>query len=182
MVSQKPGFTMQIPLVVLAILSIVGGFVELPRSMSDRQLFSEFLQTTLPAVSVGDGNTRIQLAFQVIAALVTLFGIYLAYFFFLRRPGLVQGLARTNLGAALHRFWYAGWGFDRLYDKLFVRPFVWLARTNKNDFIDLIYDEVAQWSQAAYRALSDTETGRVRWYAMGIAAGAAAIIAIAVFI
>jgi NADH-quinone oxidoreductase subunit L len=181
-VSQTPGIPMQIPLVILAFLSIVGGFVELPRTLGDRPLFSEFMRNALPAVSPGHAETYTELAFQVIAAVVALIGIYLAYLFFLRRPRLAEGLTQSSFGVALQRFWFAGWGFDWLYDKLFVRPFVWVARANKNDFIDLIYDAIAWLSQATYRALSRTVTGQVRWYAMGIAVGAAAIIAIAVFL
>src|SRR5262245_52795442 len=181
-ISQKPGIFMKTPLVILAILSLVGGFLELPRPLGNRQLFSGFMQTVLPVMSVGHAGVRVELAFQVIAALVTLLGIYLAYLFFLSRPRLAQALTRSSLGAALHRFWFAGWGFDWLYDKLFVRPYVWIAQTNKNEFFDLIYDAIAWWTQAAYRALSGTETGQVRWYAMGIAIGAVAIIAIAVFL
>jgi NADH-quinone oxidoreductase subunit L len=181
-ISQTPGIPMQIPLIILAFLSIVGGFVELPRTLGDRPFFSEFMRNALPAVSSVHAETSTELAFQAIAALTTLIGIYLAYLFFLRRPRLAEGLTRSYVGAALHRFWYAGWGFDWLYDKLFVRPFIWIAHANKNDFIDLIYDAIAWSSQITYRALSRTETGQVRWYALGIAAGAAAIIAIVVFL
>jgi NADH-quinone oxidoreductase subunit L len=181
-VSQTPGIPMQIPLIILALLSIVGGFVELPRTLGDRPLFSEFMRNALPAVGSGHAETSTELAFQVIAAVVSLIGICLAYLFFLRRPRLAEGLTQSSFGAALQRFWLAGWGFDWLYDKLFVRPFVWVARTNKNDFIDLIYDAIAWLSQITYRALSRTVTGQVRWYAMGVAVGAAAIIAIAVFL
>jgi NADH-quinone oxidoreductase subunit L len=140
------------------------------------------MQNALPAVSPEHAETSTELAFQVIAAATTLIGIYLADIFFLSRPRLAESLTRSSFGAALHRFWYAGWGFDWLYDKLLVRPFVWIARTNKNDFIDLIYDALAWLSQTTYRALSGTVTGQVRWYAMGIAVGAAAIIAIALFL
>jgi NADH-quinone oxidoreductase subunit L len=181
-VSQTPGILMRIPLIILAFLSIAGGFVELPRTLGNRPLFSEFMQNVLPAVSPAHAEENTELAFQVIAAATTIIGIYLAYLFFLRRPRLSESLTRSYVGAALHRFWYAGWGFDWLYDKLFVRPFIWIAQANKNDFIDLIYDAMAWLSQTAYRALSRTETGPVRWYAMGIAVGAAAIIAIAVFL
>jgi NADH-quinone oxidoreductase subunit L len=181
-VSRTPGILMRIPLIILAFLSITGGFVELPRTLGNRPLFSEFMQNALPAASSGHAETSTELAFQVIAAATTLIGIYLAYLFFLRRPRLAESLTRSYFGAALHRFWSAGWGFDWLYDKLLVRPFVWIARTNKNDFIDLIYDAIAWLSQTTYRALSRTVTGQVRWYAMGIAVGAAAIIAIAVFL
>jgi NADH-quinone oxidoreductase subunit L len=181
-VGQTPGISMQIPLIILAFLSIAGGFVELPRTLGNRPLFSELMQNALPAVSSGHAETSTELAFQVIAAATTLIGTYLAYLFFLRRPRLAESLTQSYFGAALHRFWYAGWGFDWLYDKLFVRPFVWIARTNKNDFIDLIYEAIAWLSQTTYRALSRTVTGQVRWYAMGIAVGAAAIIAIVVFL
>jgi NADH-quinone oxidoreductase subunit L len=181
-VSQMPGILMRIPLIILAFLSIAGGFVELPRTLGNRPLFSEFMQNALPAVSHVHPETSTELAIQISAAETALIGIYLAYLFFLRRPRLAESLTRSYFGAALQRFWYAGWGFDWLYDKLFVRPFVWIARTNKNDFIDLIYDGIAWLSQTTYRALSRTVTGQVRWYAMGIAAGAAAIIAIAVFL
>jgi NADH-quinone oxidoreductase subunit L len=86
------------------------------------------------------------------------------------------------VGAALDRFWFAGWGFDWLYKKLFVSPYVWLARVNKDDFIDSIYDGIAKLNEVLYRALSVTESGKVRWYMTGIAFGAIVAIAIAVFL
>jgi NADH-quinone oxidoreductase subunit L len=181
-VEKRPGIPMQIPLIILAFLSLVGGFVELPRTLGNRPLFSEFMRNALPATNPGHADAGTELTFQIIAALVTLIGIYLAYLFFLRSPRLAEDLLHSPLGAALHRLWFAGWGFDWLYDKLFVQPFLWIARTNKNDFIDRIYDAIAQLSQITYRALSRTETGHVRWYAMGIAVGAVAIIAIVVFL
>ena len=81
----------------------------------------------------------------------------------------------------LRRFWFGGWGFDWLYERLFVQPFVWLARANKDDFIDSIYDGVAKVNEVLYGVLARTETGKVRWYMTGIAFGAIVAIAIAVF-
>jgi NADH-quinone oxidoreductase subunit L len=57
-----------------------------------------------------------------------------------------------------------------------------LARANKDDFIDSIYDGIAKLNEVLYRALSSTETGKVRWYMAGIAFGAIVAIAIAVFL
>ena len=31
-------------------------------------------------------------------------------------------------GEVLHAWWFADWGFDWLYDKVFVQPFLWVAR------------------------------------------------------
>jgi NADH-quinone oxidoreductase subunit L len=176
-VTRRPGYLEQMPLVVLAFLSIVGGFVPL----------TGFLETVLPASayahpgSMTAGKEGAEAGLQVIAGLVSLAGILAAYLLYLRSPQYVEAFVRTPLGAALHRFWFSGWGFDWLYDRLFVRPYVWLARADKDDVIDRIYQGIAWVSQALYRALSRTETGQLRWYAMGIGVGAILIIAIVVF-
>jgi NADH-quinone oxidoreductase subunit L len=167
----SPGYREQIPLVVLAFLSVAGGFVPLPR----------FLQSVLPATETAVGMAGSEAGLQLIAALVSLAGIGLAYLFYLRSPQYVAAFVQRPFGAALQRFWFSGWGFDWLYDRLFVRPYVWLARADKDDVIDLIYQGIAWVSQALNRALSRTETGQLRWYALGIGAGAILIIAIEVF-
>jgi NADH-quinone oxidoreductase subunit L len=81
----------------------------------------------------------------------------------------------------LQRLWYAGWGFDWLYDLLFVRPFYWVARVNRHDVVDEVYSGVAWLSRLFHRLLSYTQTGRLRWYAAGLAGGSVIIVAIAVF-
>ena len=63
-----------------------------------------------------------------------------------------------------------------------MRPYIWFAHADKNDVFDLIYTGLAGLSRALSRALSTTETGRLRWYAAGIAIGAVVIIAIAVIL
>ena len=82
----------------------------------------------------------------------------------------------------VQRFWFDGWGFDWLYERLFVRPVVWLARINKNDVVDTFINSLAKLSELAYRVLSNTQTGRLRWYAAGIAAGTVLFVAIAIFL
>ena len=74
----------------------------------------------------------------------------------------------------------AGWGFDRLYDRLLVRPFVGLARLIAADPVDSVVEGLAGLALAAHRLFSRSQTGRVRWYAAGLAAGAIAVVAISV--
>jgi NADH-quinone oxidoreductase subunit L len=180
-VSRKPGLSMQIPLVILAVLSVVGGFVEVPGPLGDLPLFSDFLQRVLPAATSIRGGVSTELMLQVIAAAVSLLGISLAYVLFLRRRQYTESLVHTSWGAALHHLWFAGWGFDWLYDRCFVQPYVWIAHADADDVIDRIYRGIAWLMQVTHRALSRTQTGRVRRYAMGIAIGAVVIIAIVVF-
>jgi NADH-quinone oxidoreductase subunit L len=177
---------MTLPLVVLAVLSVVGGFIELPHTLGDLPLFSDFLHAVLPAVAEGAAGVGSELALQVVAGVVSLGGIYLAYLLFLRRPAAVARWTaawnRSRLGTGLQRFWFAGWGFDRLYDTLLVRPYTWLAEANRDDVIDLIFDGVAWLGAYAHRLLSMTQSGRVRWYAAGIAIGVVILVAMVVLL
>jgi NADH-quinone oxidoreductase subunit L len=109
-------------------------------------------------------------------------GVYLAYIFFLRKRAYAAALASSVAGSALHQFWFSDWGMDWLYDRVFVKPLVWFARINKGDFIDGFYTGVARMNELAWRILSHTETGRLRWYAAGIAAGSVLFIALVLFL
>jgi NADH-quinone oxidoreductase subunit L len=181
-VSRKPGLSIQVPLITLAVLSIVSGFIELPDILGNRPLLSDFLHTVLPATASIRGGTNTELTLEIVAGISSLAGIFLAYLFFLRSPQSTANLVRTSIGTALHHFWFVGWGFDWLYNTFVVRPFIWLAHIDKNDFIDLFYQGIAWVSQALYHALSRTVTGQVRWYAIGIAIGAVITIAISVLL
>ena len=83
---------------------------------------------------------------------------------------------------ALRNFWLSGWGFDALYDVLFVRPLLWMARVNKNDFIDRGYDGIVAVNTTLHRVLSRTQTGCIRWYAMGIAVGVVVFLGIVIIL
>jgi NADH-quinone oxidoreductase subunit L len=179
-VSKRPGIRMLTPLVVLAMLSIIGGFVELPDTLGGKPLFSFFVRSVLPEAVTSHDPAGSELLFQIIASLTSLAGIFLAYLLFLKNRKTVDIMVKTRAGAAVHAFWSSGWGFDWLYDTLFVRPFVWAARINKSDFIDLVYRGIAWLSRYLHLAASRTQSGKVRWYAMGIAVGAVVILGIVV--
>ncbi len=179
-ISQRPGYAMQIPLVVLAVLSIAGGWVDLPPHLGNVPLFLSFLHSALPELPVSRFAGSVQLVQQLLAAIASLVGIYLAYLLFRRSPRLVEQMMHTPIAQAVHRFWHGGWGFDWLYDRLLVRPFLWLARVNRNDFVDAIYRGIAWVSEWLYYLLSETQTGQARRYAGAVALGAVILIAITV--
>jgi NADH-quinone oxidoreductase subunit L len=110
-----------------------------------------------------------------LSAGATLLGVLIAWVVWVRLRGRV---AETPALAAVRRFWLEGWGFDRLYEALVVRPYVWLARVDREDAVDQLYRGLAALALALHRALSRTQTGRVRWYAAGVAAGAVVVIAL----
>ncbi len=177
-----PNRRMDAPLVILAFFSLTAGFIDLPQYLGNLPLFSDFLTTALPAASVAAAKSGGEGIFAVISAAVSLAGIGLVYLFVHRRPHLGEALTTSPAGARLRRFWLSGWGFDRLYDTLVVRPYAWLAEIDQNDVVDDATGAVARFSRACHRALSAVQNGQVRWYAAGIAAGAAVCIVIMVMI
>lgn len=181
-ISSLPGARMAIPLVILAILSIIGGFVELPETLGNLPLFSKFMQNVFPGESVEQAGAGTALMLQIIASAASIAGVIIAYVLFIGQPQYAESLSKTSAGSTLERFWFSGWGFDRLYDILFVRPFIWLTQINRDDFIDLIYTGIAAINRILHAVLSATQTGNIRWYAMGIAAGAVVFLGIVVFL
>jgi len=179
---KRPGRSMQLPLVILAFFAIIAGFVEIPKTLGNFHWFSALLSTAIPAQRESTPVRGAEMASMTIAGAMALLGIYLAYLLYLRKPGYPGQLVRAVPVRKIQRFLFSGWGLDWLYDRLFVRPFVWISRINKNDFIDSIYGGMAALCRSLHLLFSSTETGRVRMYAAGIAIGAVILVAIAVML
>jgi NADH-quinone oxidoreductase subunit L len=179
-VTRKPGLRMLLPLVVLAVLSIIGGFIELPSSFGNLKLFTGFMHTSLPPVMTNAVPPGVEPLLLFVTGLVSLAGVLVAYVLFMRLPGYVERSVKTRAGTLLHSFWFSGWGFDWVYQTFLIRPFVWASRVNKDDFIDLFYAGLAWYSRLFHGALSRSQGGKIRWYAVGIVLGAIVFIALVV--
>ena len=162
----NPGKLMTVPLIILAVLSLIGGFFELPESFGNFHLFSNLIDNTLPVVITND-KENIEYIFQIVSGIIALTGIYLAYLFYFKKPGLVESFNHSKL----NKFFEKGWGFDRLYDTLFVKPVVWLAVIDKDDFFDWINIGLSKLVLLGNRLLSITENGKIKWYLMSFAIG-----------
>ncbi|RIJ41392.1 NADH-quinone oxidoreductase subunit L [Pontibacter oryzae] len=181
-VSHPPGKLITIPLILLAILSLVGGFIELPHNFGHLVLFSELLQPVLPAIEASASLAANEWLFQLLAAVVSLGGVFVAYLFYIKSPYLLHRLMHNGLAVRLQQFWFAGWGFDALYDNLFVRPYVFLANLNKRDIIDSFYTGLARTAEGFHVMLSQSQNGVLRSYVMGIVVGAIMILTISLFL
>ena len=117
---------------------------------------------------------------QGIAAAAALSGVYVAYVFYRKKPELADRVKNSFKG--LHQFWFSGWGFDALYDALFVKPFVFLAAVNKNDIIDKLYEGIVGICNYFNRLFSFTQSGLLRWYIMGIVVGGIVILTLGMIV
>ena len=146
---------MWLPLTVLAVLSIGGGWFGIA-----------VLDDLLGPIAPFSHFTPVALATMA----VPLLGILIGWLAFTGRWD-ASGLVESGLGRGLRRFWQSGWGFDTLYDRLFVKPFVAAARINKSDFVDLFYRATVAVTRGLHYIGALTQTGRLRWYAANMAIG-----------
>jgi NADH-quinone oxidoreductase subunit L len=166
--THRPGLWMTVPLVVLAILSFVGGFIQLPDNMGHVTLFSEFIEKTLPITTLRIVAPSTKLIFQIIAGIVAIGGMIIAYVLYYNKPFPATEPKRNSI----QTFFYKGWDFDLLYDTVIVTPIVFLSKIDEQDFIDQFYRAIAYLTKSLNKALSATQTGKLRLYAMVIAIGA----------
>ena len=86
-----------------------------------------FLNTALPPLSEVHVSGLTEALSSIVAGLAFLLGLGLAYLFFIGKPEYTESMIRGGFARRLHAFWFADWGFDWLYDRTLVRPFIWIA-------------------------------------------------------
>ena len=176
----RPGLLMMAPVAVLSVLSIAVGWLQVPSVLGQVELFSRLLGSVLPGTQELPIGMRTEGVLELVASGAALSGIFIAWTLFLWKPHYVRDLLRTPAGASTQRFLQSGFGFDRLYNVLVIRPFVVLTQANRNDVL-LVYNAAIQRTvELAHYLLRFTQTGNARWYAASATAGAIVIIAIGV--
>lgn len=180
-IGHQPGKRMTMPLVVLAVFSVIAGFIELPHNFGHFTLFSDFLQPVLPETAMRE-DVPSEWLFQLLAALATLSGVFLGYYYYYEKPARIERLRQHGLLAGLHRFWFSGWGFDALYDRMLVKPFIFISKINKSDITDKLYTGIGDMTGEMYKLLSRTQSGSLRWYIMGLVVGAILILGIQIML
>jgi len=177
-------WVMTAPLVVLGLLSLVGGALNLPELVGGNAWLHRWLE---PVTAAGAGiapahelshNTEWMLI--GIAVTVAAGGIVLA----MRALDLTalvparSAPAETGIGKILNKKWYV----DELYDTLFVRPVVWVSRTVLWRVVDVgIVDGAGVNGSAAVSRIlgwlgSRLQTGELGFYVTVFVLGVVAVL------
>lgn len=179
--------TMTIPLMVLAFLSIAGGYVGVPEfigelaGIHESNLFDRFVSSSITTDSfVSAGHHLLShttlLIFSITAAAL---GIAAACYFFYFRPALPEKIASDKTIEPLYEGSLHKWYVDELYDYIFVQPFRYLSgQASKFDlrFIDGAVNGVAAVLKDMALTLQAAQSGVLRSYATLMAIGAFAIL------
>lgn len=157
------GVSHDLPLIILLVLStFVGALITPP-------LFGIF--PTVDAVTM-DGRLMI----EITSAIIAIVGVLVAFALYHGKRQVVAGIEESPIGKILSSLWYNGWGFDWLYNRLFVKPYLTIANLLKNDPISQCIDSLKFFSYWLGSFFAINESGYARWYAASMTFGAVLIL------
>jgi NADH-quinone oxidoreductase subunit L len=180
---------MLLPLVLLAILSIAGGWVGIPAALGGNNAIEAFLApvfanpaaTEAPAAA---GSQSLELTLAAISVFVAALGLYIAFLWYWKKPGTASALAvrfKPAYTVLENKFWV-----DQIYNNFLVIPLLMFTRS----FLELIFERgvvngSGKAAGTAVRGFAWLErrqiSGNIRSYAGWLALGAAAVIAVMIF-
>ena len=186
-------FVMTFPLMVLAFLATVGGFIGIPHVLGNvvghiPNYLEHFLAPVFEHTQhlhhiAAHGTAATEFGFMGISVGVGIVGIGLAWILYCKNPEIPARFCARF--ARLHRAVFNKWYVDELYDALIVNPTKRLGTSLWQFFdariVDGIVNGVARCIRGTGGLLRYTQTGFTHSYAMSMVVGVVAIIAICVF-
>lgn len=173
--------SMTLPLIVLAILSIVGGWVGIPHLLGGHAYFQNFLGLGHGVVPVTEADHVWEIGLMGLSVGLALLGLLLAYFFCLKDPSLAEGLAKRF--PRLYRVLLNKYYVDEIYDAVIVNSIKGVSETVLNKTVDQKFiDKVLVMGSAKTvknfgRVFNWLQSGQVSVYAFYFLA----VISLAVF-
>jgi NADH-quinone oxidoreductase subunit L len=162
------GLTLAVPVAVLAVLSVIGGWIQ----WSPLWTPIETWLSTVAEPTVTPKNWE-EWFTSGLALLLGLSGMYVAWLVYVARRVAVPRFAFAQR-VLEHKFY-----FDELYDAVFYRPTVWAAKALLRYVEDPIVAEsstsLGEDTRDLGRVVSRVQTGLLRTYALAIASGVAVL-------
>jgi NADH-quinone oxidoreductase subunit L len=176
---------MTIPLVVLAVAAVVGGWVGLPDGLLWGDAFARFLS---PVVGTYHGAIEGGMSALALSGVATLFGfggIFLAWLLYIRMPGLpalIEYRAKALYTLLLEKYYV-----DELYNLIVTRPLFFVSSVILNQGVDRGVIEgtvngAAVTVEVGGEVVRRTETGNVQHYAFVYLLGVIGIVAYYIYL
>ncbi len=189
---------MTVPLIILAVLSVIGGYVGIPHVLGGRNYFHEFLAPVLGGLPEGVGHAsfslvklahaggggmdgsgaNLELVLMVVSVIIALIGISIAFYLYILKPDVPKKLAKRF--KALYTLVFNKYYVDEIYEASFIDSakkigtFLW--REFDDGVVDRTVNLVAGLMLWCGKILRKIQTGRVQGYALGIVLGAVVVI------
>jgi len=175
-VHESPG-SMTWPLMILAFLSLTGGWFAAPALWGGKDYFSEFLSPVFGAgESAGPESASLEYILSGVAVAAAFAGLIVA----LRMYGKT---VKRGTSEGVHKLLYNKYYVDELYAATVVRPLVWLStnvlwKVVDAGMIDGAVNGVADGAAAVGDTVRHTQSGNTRSYAVWVVIGALVVLSI----
>jgi NADH-quinone oxidoreductase subunit L len=172
---------MLLPLVVLAILSVIGGYVGVPEILGGHDRIVEFLNFGVPVTEGAEhGSAALEWILMASSVAAAGIGFLLAYVCYVAKPELPGRIASS--ASALYSILTNKYYVDEIYETILVWPMVATAREFLWQFVDVsVIDGAVNGVGQAVRGLAGglrhMQTGYVRTYAGWLLFGGILIVA-----
>jgi NADH-quinone oxidoreductase subunit L len=172
---------MIVPMVVLAVLAALGGYIGLPKVLGVGSAVADFLAPVFPAAELAGPEVSAATEWLLIALSIVAVaaGFLAAYWLYLRRWGRAESMARSI--PWLYDLLYEGYHLDRAYSEAVVKPLRalgdWLSGPIEERGLDGAVEGLAWLLGLAGQGLRRLQTGLVRSYALAMLFGAVAVLA-----
>jgi len=170
-----------VPMVILAVLSVLGGYIGLPKVLQVGNAIDEFLHPVFAdsqlAQPVAEG-AAVEVGLMVTSVLAAAIGIFAAYWIYIRNWGLAARM--TKSAQWLYDVVYNKYYVDEAYTEAIVKPLRTLADMLANAevrSIDGAVNGLARLVGLTGEGLRRLQTGLVRNYALVMLAGVVMVLA-----
>jgi NADH-quinone oxidoreductase subunit L len=171
---------MTVPLMILAVLAVVSGWVGLPAGLLWGDVFGRYLAPALaePPGHHGHPSTGTLVFLMLVTTSVALAGIAWAWLLYVRQPELLPRIAA--LGGRLYGVLWNKYWIDEIYEALIFRPYGMASRFCWKVIDSTIIDGIVNGVGAAFSTSAlvwrRIQTGNVQHYALGMVVGAFVIV------
>ncbi len=169
------------PLIVLAIGSVVAGYVGLPHVLGGSDWFARFLEPSFSGVAIGEAAEAadLELVLMAVSVAVAVSGIGIAFYFFLKHRAAADGVAARFAG--LYRLLQHKYYVDEIYDATIVQPIRIVSQEGLWKIVDVraidgTVNLVGRVVEGSSQELRRTQTGSVRAYAASLFLGVVLIL------
>jgi len=179
---------MLVPLMILAVLSTVGGWFAAPAMLGTGQdYFAKLLQPIFGGVEVAGAEVEahsLEVTLAVVAVLTALLGWAVAYWLYLKRPEKTDALAKSTkpvYTTLLNKFYV-----DELYTAAIVKPLLWISTKVLWKGVDVAgidgaVNGIAEGATAIGDGVRHAQSGNTRSYAVWVVVGALVVMAVIFF-
>jgi len=180
---------MTVPLVILAILSIVGGYVGFPHVLGGANHFEKFLEPVMHEAAGAPGgesvlassgySSSMEMIVMIGTTFLVLVFIYMAHHYYIKNTAAAERL-RSRL-SIMHGVLYGKYYIDELYGAVIVRPIVngslFLWKVFDVIVIDGLFNGLATLIGDISRGIRPVQSGALRSYTTIFLLGGVLIIA-----